>query len=81
MRSYLAARFRGWANWLAPQVAEAPRPHQVLADALVAEAEQKWPGTSGEHKRHQVYSQLIKAFPGIRRRDLGLAIELAIQRS
>ena len=36
-------------------------------------------GTSGEYKRHQVYARLIKAHPEIQKRDLALAIELAVR--
>ena len=35
---------------------------------------------SGEWKRHQVYARLIKEFPQISRKDLGLAIEIAVQK-
>ena len=34
---------------------------------------------SGEYKRHQVYALLIKEFPHVPHRDLGLAIEQAVQ--
>lgn len=34
---------------------------------------------SGEYKRHQVYAKLIKRFPDEPRRDIGLAIELAVR--
>lgn len=34
---------------------------------------------SGEAKRHQVYALLIKQFPEARKKDLSLAIELALQ--
>ena len=33
---------------------------------------------SGEAKRHTVYAQLIKDFPDVLRRELGLAIEVAL---
>ena len=33
---------------------------------------------SGEYKRHQVYAKLIKEFPGVPKRTLGLAIEVAV---
>jgi hypothetical protein len=36
-------------------------------------------GTSGEYKRHQVYARLMKEFPELPKRSLGLAIELALQ--
>lgn len=49
------------------------------ARELCSEAEQKYPGTSGELKRHQVYARLIKEFPSTNKRDLGLSIELALR--
>lgn len=33
----------------------------------------------GEYKRHQVYADLLKEFPGVRKRDLSLAIEMALR--
>lgn len=36
-------------------------------------------GVSGEAKRHQVYARLVKEFPTEPRRNLGLAIELALR--
>jgi len=44
---------------------------------LVAWAETFALGTSGEYKRHQVYSRLRKEHPF--RRDIGLLIEQALQ--
>lgn len=35
---------------------------------------------SGEFKRHQVYARLIKEFPEIPKKDLGLAIEIGVQK-
>lgn len=34
---------------------------------------------SGEWKRHQVYAKLIKMYPRASRRDIALAIELALR--
>lgn len=34
---------------------------------------------SGEWKRHQVYAELIKRFKAVPRRDIALAIELAVR--
>jgi len=36
-------------------------------------------GTTGEYKRHNVYSRLLKEFPEVPKRDVGLAIELAVR--
>jgi hypothetical protein len=35
---------------------------------------------SGEYRRHQVYAQMVKKFPWASKRDLALAIELAVRR-
>ena len=35
---------------------------------------------SGESKRHSVYSKLIKEFPEVPKRDLGLSVEVGVQR-
>ena len=51
----------------------------LVATTLVAAQERENPDTSGEYKRHQVYAKMLKTFPAVRRRDIGLAIELAIQ--
>ncbi|MDZ4263913.1 MAG: hypothetical protein U1B30_16490 [Pseudomonadota bacterium] len=37
------------------------------------------PGTSGEYKRHSVYAQLIKEYPGRRKRDLSRAIDYVLR--
>lgn len=60
-----------------------PQP-QILASkyvptAAVFCAEYKDWDASGEAKRHQVYARLIKQFPEARKKDLALAIELAVQ--
>lgn len=46
---------------------------------LVQEAA-KLKDVDDEYRRHWVYSRMIKKTPGVRRRHLGLAIELAVQR-
>ena len=48
------------------------------AKVLVDEQETLSRGTSGEYKRHRVYAKLIDLYPKANRRDLGLAIELAL---
>jgi len=37
-------------------------------------------GTSGEYKRHVVYSRLIKEYPAMRHSRIALAIEIVIAR-
>lgn len=46
---------------------------------LVVDAEITYKGMSGEAKRHQVYSRLLKLFPSTPKATLGLAIELAVR--
>lgn len=37
-------------------------------------------GPSGEFRRHQVLSKMLKDMPGLRQRDASLAIEFALRR-
>lgn len=80
MRIYLANLFRRLANWLAPVDVSRPLPTTLSTetDRLVADADGL--AGSGEYKRHIVYAQLMKTFPLVSKRDLAMAIELAIQR-
>lgn len=55
-----------------------------VSDALLLEAAKATKIAEGmtggdEYKRHQAYALLIDAFPNEPRRNLGIAIELAIQ--
>lgn len=61
----------------APAPAPEPDPLDVRAKALVADVERL--DASGEYKRHTVYARLLKEFPMRRKRDVGLAIETALQ--
>ena len=63
--------------WLAEKYGYWP-PHRVIASAKVLCAAQELVEGSGEYKRHQVYAKLIKEYPTISKRTLGLAIELAL---
>ncbi len=60
------ARWGGWPS--------------TLVLARTAQLCTQWDGheASGEYKRHQVYAQLIKDFPRVSKRTIGLAIELAL---
>lgn len=77
MRARLAAWLRGLAAWIAPVETAADVP--AMAARLVAQAETFAEGTSGEYKRHWVYAQMRKAYPDVRGRMIGLAIEQAVQ--
>jgi hypothetical protein len=73
-------RFALWLLSLFPVPVDNTLPdYAIRAEVLVREQE-AFTDTSGEYKRHQVYAKLIKEFPDVRQRDLGLAIELAVQR-
>ncbi len=51
-------------------------PVEIRAKELCLEQDSiSAPGTSGEYKRHIVFSRLIKEFPLISRRVISLAIE------
>ncbi len=50
------------------------------AKSLALPFEQDKTGMSGEAKRHQVYARLIKDFPESTRKDIALAIELAMRK-
>ena len=66
--------------WLLGKL-ESPKdlpPYLERAAVLVAAIDRVEQG--GEWKRHQVYARLIKEFPQISRKDLGLAIEIAVQK-
>lgn len=68
--------------WLNPPAPPAPpSPLQIAAEAAVLRVEANSAvGTSGEYKRHQVYAKLLKKFPDLPKRDIGLAIELAVHK-
>ena len=79
----LARWLRRLADWLDPPVPVVVRPVepsvvQLRAQALTEEQDARWPERSGEAKRHQVYSRLLKDFPETPRRILARAIEDAL---
>ncbi len=83
MKTYLV-RFGLWlaglGGWVPCERTHAPdTPMLISARIWTAWAEETFPGTSGEHKRHQVYARLLRIYPEARRRDVALAIELALQ--
>ena len=72
----------GLGGWTPPicERAHAPdTPLLISARIWTAWAEETFPDTSGEHKRHQVYARLLRIYPDARRRDVALAIELALR--
>ena len=71
------ARWGGY-TWTVPPIVESvllPRTQQLVREIEQTAA----PGTSGEYKRHTVYARLAKEYPKLSKRDLGLAIELAVR--
>jgi hypothetical protein len=79
MRQTVATWLRRLADWICPLP---PPPTTAVDDrALVlARMLQSMTKASGEYKRHEVYARLIKEFPAVPRRDLALAIELAVRK-
>jgi hypothetical protein len=53
-------------------------PFETHVRDLIREKERL--NVDGEYKRHMVYAELIKRFPNMRKRDIALAIEVAIQK-
>lgn len=78
MRPWLARQLRRLAQWLDPMTHLPVADDALLAYARVLTA--KWAAVkqSGEYKRHQVYAELIDAFPDRLHRDLAKAIEAAL---
>jgi hypothetical protein len=81
VKAWVIEVLRRLIAWLEGPPAEVPPsadPITVLADHLTRRADALG-ALSGEYKRHWAYARLIKAHPEARRRDLSLAIELALQ--
>lgn len=83
LRQTLARWLRALATWVdvpvgLPAAAPNLEPVVILARTLVQEQETRWPDRSGEAKRHQVYAQLLDAFPETPKRALSRAIEDAL---
>lgn len=80
MRKWLAHVLQRVVEWLMPPISPVIPVFSLLdRDAAQLVKQMAHLDVSGEYKRHQVYAALIKAFPQIRHRDLGLAIEKAVQ--
>ena len=79
LKKYVAGKLPQIAKWAG--VTLLPKPNEgILLEAkrLCNVAEAIHTDQSGEYKRHQVFSRLIKAFPAAKKRELGLAIEVAV---
>lgn len=57
-----------------------PEVKMVFPDALklVMMVNRRFDGETDEFKHHQAYAHLVKLYPDVKRRYVGLAIELAI---
>lgn len=76
MKAWIVRQLRRLLEWLDP-----PSPPDALAraaHALVRDAHRLPGAPGGEYKRHWVYGRLVKAFPDRPHREIGLAIELAV---
>jgi len=73
------ASLGGWVPPICDRAHAPATPMLISARIWTAWAEETFPGTSGEHKRHQVYARLLRIYPDAPRRDVALAIELALQ--
>lgn len=89
MKEYIRVKLRIFAKWLLCQVG-AGRDIYVVPDTVAALLPdtiravgvielKASPDMSGEFKRHKVYGALVKKYPGARKSDLSLAIELALR--
>ena len=78
MRRRIAVFLRKIAEWLDPIPLAAPIPASRVQE-LMDEQDARWNDRSGEAKRHQVLARLVKEFPTVRERELGLIIEQLMQ--
>lgn len=53
--------------------------YRAIAKQLALQAEEKYPNSDEEGKRHWVFIRMCTAFPKAEHRDLGLAIELTVR--
>ena len=53
---------------------------QIIIEGLVSQVQGKFKDQSGEFKRSQVLRAAMNAFPKVEEREIGLAIELAVQK-
>ena len=53
--------------------------YRAIAKKLALMAEEKYPNSDEEGKRHWVFIRMCTAFPKAEHRDLGLALELSVR--
>lgn len=73
-----AHRFGDWCDATPQTLLRIPH-DAVYATALSAAERLELESPEGEWKRHQLYAQLLRAFPHIPRRALAQAIEAAVK--
>jgi hypothetical protein len=80
LKKYVASKLPSIAKWCGVTMLVPPT-SQVSQEALRLSliAEETYLEQSGEYKRHQVFSKLIKTYPNVSKKELGLAIELAVR--
>lgn len=80
MKKYIASKLPAIAKWCGVTLLPSPS-GEVYTEALrlCLVTQETYTAASGEYKRHQVLAKLIKAFPNASKRDLGMAIEMAVK--
>ena len=56
------------------------KPFIEVVKPFCNEQNDRWPDRSGEAKKHAVYAHAIKLLPDVPKRDVSLAIELALRK-
>lgn len=79
LKQYVASKLPAIAKWAGVTLVSEPK-QSILKDAkeLVTQVELIYKEQSGEYKRHQVYSKLLKKYPEETKREIALAIEIAM---
>lgn len=80
IKKYITSALTTIAKWCGISLVATPAT-EIVKEALrlCINAEETYPTQSGEYKRHQVFAKLIKVFPDSSKRQLGIAIELAVR--
>lgn len=77
MRAWLIRLLLALLRWLAPELA--PPPAQLWAEAQRVVREVRAVRHTGHYKRVLALNAMAARYPTARRRDLALAVELAVQ--
>ena len=79
MRKWLASLLRRWANWLDPLPSFQGVGSILIEEAKLLTSKQNKELHSGSYKRVMVMKELMIKYPNISKRDLSLAIEIALR--